>query len=103
MLERGEQSALLFTVAPCPAGRIFSMPGTGNGAFREGEVVVLGGKDTMNVRVFGVWFSGSEGRQRRWLTMSPLATLNEDWIKTLGWDLPTDPGRAVVCHRCGER
>lgn len=87
--------------AEVPAERILSTSRSGIGALSESEFVVLGGTNRVNVTMAALTdeaapfdehppkLVGSGGADRE----RDQATRNEDWIKTLGWDLPADPAR----------
>ena len=86
----GNGSEVVVT-AEFPVERILSTPLTGSGCWGESEMVVLGGVDETEP------FDLTEGEVRVQVKadVQPLSLddgdLNADWIRTLRWDLPTDP------------
>lgn len=74
------------TYQTVPVERIFATPLTGIGCLNEREFVVLGGKEQVVV-ARGKALTASAG-----VPGYDARTLNEDWLKTTTWDLPTKPG-----------
>lgn len=80
--------------ATVPADRILATARTGIGALSEDEFVVLGGTERVKVTVPALTddaepFAASAAADRA----REQATRNEDWLRTLRWDLPTDPAQ----------
>lgn len=103
------QNASVIT-AVVPAERILSTARTGVGCLNEYEFTVLGGTDPVNVDAAVIHFDEPDSEMEGGEPLPkdadgvPIAaaagpaarpydqaTFNEDWIKTLHWDLPTDP------------
>ena len=88
----GNGSEVVVT-AEFPVERVLSTPLTGSGCWGESEMVVLGGVDE-TAEPYDL--TPGKVRVRVKADGQPLnlddGDLNADWIKTLRWDLPTDPG-----------
>ena len=86
----GNGSEVVVT-AEFPIERILSTPLTGSGCWGEFEMIVLGGVDETEP------FDLTDGEVRVQVKADgpPLSLddgdLNADWVRTLRWDLPTDP------------
>ena len=86
----GNGSEVVVT-AEFPIERILSTPLTGSGCWDEFEMIVLGGVDETEP------FDLTDGEVRVQVKADgpPLSLddgdLNADWVRTLRWDLPTDP------------
>lgn len=75
----------VFMSRTVPVSQIVSTWGTGNGCMGESEVVLIGGRNATDVQPGG-------------FVKAAAAIINldaddesADWIKTLAWDLPTEP------------
>ena len=91
----GYSSAILHDRVPVSA--VMGMPGTGQGCLSEQEIVLRGGQFKMDYDFYAATMIDFDadivdlpGEQVPTADVD-LDALEGDWIKTLGWDLPTDP------------